>query len=226
MIPHVTIGGESLVPLLRDRLRQATTSPRSIPSGAMRFARGARIRAGHVAVGPHSNVEGHGLWDVPGKLTVGVNGMAFSTDADLTLVRNDGALHTTGHVLINQGARVVVDANAVLRIGDGTFINCFTFVHATSSITIGAGCAISWRCEIFDTQYHELRYEGRRPQLRRILIGDHVWIGAGCRILDGTVLGDGCVVAAGSTVSGTFAPGTLIGGSPATVIRTGVEWSL
>ena len=222
----MTIGGESLGPLLRDRLRQATTSPRSIPSGAMRFARGARIRAGHVVVGPHSQVDGHGLWDVPGKLTVGVNGMPFNVERDITMVRVDGALHTTGHVLINQGARVVVDDGAVLRIGAETFINCFTFVHATSSITIGADCAISWRCEIFDTQYHQLRYEGRRPERRQIVIGDHVWIGAGSRILDGTELGNGCVVAAGSTVSGTFAAGTLIGGSPATVIRTGVDWSV
>ena len=217
---------ESVVAILRERVRRATDKPRSVPAGALRFARGARIQVGHVVVGPHSEVDGHGVWDVPGKLTVGVNGMAFSTPRDITMVRNDGVFHTTGHVRINQGARVVIDAQAVLRIGDGTFINCFTFIHATSSITIGNDCAISWRCELFDTQYHDLRYEGRGPERRQIIIGDHVWIGAGCRILDGTVLGDGCVVAAGSTVGGTYEPGSLIGGSPAKVLRTGVDWNI
>ena len=192
----------------------------------MRYLRGARIQPGRVVVGPHSRVTGNGVWEIDGKLTVGVTGMAFNTVGDRTAVFNEGTLHVAGQVLIHQGARVAVDQGGTLEIGNGTFINAFTIVHATRSIRIGADCAISWRCEIIDSQYHELFYAERRPDRRSVVIGDHVWIGAGTRILDGTVLGDGCVVAAGSIVSGTFPPRTLIGGAPAHVIRTGVDWKL
>ena len=212
--------------LWRDRVRRARESPRVIPAGAMRYFRGARVQPGRVVVGPHSTVRGKGVWRIDGKLTVGVTGMPFNMKGDRTAVLNDGTFHAVGHVLIHRGARLVVDEGAVLEIGNGTFVNAFTIVYATRSIRIGADCAISWRCEIYDSQYHDLRYEGRRPDRRSVVIGDHVWIGAGVRILDGTALGDGCVVAAGSIVSGTFPARTLIGGAPARVLREDVDWAL
>lgn len=212
--------------LWRDRIRRARESPRVIPAGAMRYLRGARVQPGRVVVGPHSTVRGKGVWQIDGKLTVGVTGMPFNIKGDQTALLNDGTFHAAGHVLINRGARVVIDSGATLEIGNGTFVNAFTIVHATRSIRIGGNCAISWRCEIYDTQYHELHYADRRPDRRSVVIGDHVWIGAGSRILDGTVLGDGCVVAAGSIVSGTFPPRTLLGGAPAHVLRENVDWTL
>lgn len=209
-----------------NRIRRAMQTPTGIPAGAMRYLRGARIQRGRAVVGPHCEVSGAGSWDIDGKLTIGVVGMPFNADSDRTVVRNDGRFRATGHVLINRGARVVVDEGAQLSIGSDTFVNCFTIIHATSLITIGRDCAISWRCEIFDSQYHALTYEGRRGERRRVTIGDHVWIGAGTRILDGSEIGDGCVIAAGSVVSGSFPPRSLLGGTPTRIIRPDVDWTL
>lgn len=218
--------GGSASPGLGRRNWQAKNNPRAVGKGVLRYARGARIDPGRVVVGPHSEVGGSGSWDIDEKLTIGVVGMPFNTDGDRTLVRNDGRIHVSGHALINRGARVVVEKGAELHLGRGTFVNPFTIIHATSSISIGDGCAISWRCEILDSQYHELAYEGRRADRRRVVIGNHVWIGAGTRILDGSEIGDGCVVAAGSVVSGTHAPCSLLGGIPARTLRSDVEWTL
>jgi len=42
------------------------------------------------------------------------------------------------------------------------------------------------------------------------VIGDNVWIGAGCIILRGTVIGDNCVIGAGSVIKGKIESNTLI----------------
>lgn len=53
-----------------------------------------------------------------------------------------------------------------------------------------------------------------------IKIGRGCWIGAKATILDGTIIGDGCVVAAGAVVSGKFPDNVIIGGVPAKIIKS------
>ena len=53
-----------------------------------------------------------------------------------------------------------------------------------------------------------------------ITIEEDVWIGAGVRVLDGVVLGRGCVVAAGAVVTKSVSARTVVGGVPAKEIAT------
>lgn len=52
-----------------------------------------------------------------------------------------------------------------------------------------------------------------------IKIGNDCWIGAKVTILDGTVIGDHSIVAAGAVVTGKFPPYSIIGGVPAKIIK-------
>lgn len=52
-----------------------------------------------------------------------------------------------------------------------------------------------------------------------VRIGDNCWIGASAIIMPGVVLGDFCIVAAGSFVRNSFPSYSIIGGSPAKIIR-------
>jgi acetyltransferase-like isoleucine patch superfamily enzyme len=52
-----------------------------------------------------------------------------------------------------------------------------------------------------------------------ITIEDDVWIGSGAIVTDGTTVGRGAVVAAGSVVTRDVEPHTVVGGSPARVLR-------
>ena len=52
-----------------------------------------------------------------------------------------------------------------------------------------------------------------------IKIGSNCWIGAKVTILDGAVVGDGCVIAAGAVVRGTFPENCVIGGVPARILK-------
>ncbi len=58
------------------------------------------------------------------------------------------------------------------------------------------------------------------PSRGGIVVEDDVWIGANTVILDGAVLGRGCVVGAGSVVRGILAPLSENVGSPTRVIGT------
>jgi acetyltransferase-like isoleucine patch superfamily enzyme len=53
-----------------------------------------------------------------------------------------------------------------------------------------------------------------------VRIGHRVWIGANAVVLDGAELGDDCIVSAGSIVSGSIPPRSIVQGNPARVIFT------
>ena len=52
-----------------------------------------------------------------------------------------------------------------------------------------------------------------------VKIGKNCWIGAKVTILDGTVIGDGCIVAAGAVVRGSFPDNVILAGVPAKIIK-------
>lgn len=52
-----------------------------------------------------------------------------------------------------------------------------------------------------------------------IKIGNNCWIGAKVTILDGTIIGDNCIVAAGAVVKGEFPANSIIGGVPAKILK-------
>mgnify|MGYP000688872669 CR=1 FL=1 len=52
-----------------------------------------------------------------------------------------------------------------------------------------------------------------------IKIGKDCWIGSKTTILDGTEIGDGCIIAAGAVVRGKIESYSIIGGIPAKTIK-------
>lgn len=60
----------------------------------------------------------------------------------------------------------------------------------------------------------------------KIAIGNHVWIGCRCTILKGSVLPDNSIIGARSLINRPIkGERTIIGGSPAKVLKTDVDWS-
>lgn len=56
-------------------------------------------------------------------------------------------------------------------------------------------------------------------ELQHTEVGNDVWIGAGCIVLDGVTIGDGAIVAAGAVVTKDVPPYAIVGGVPAQIIR-------
>lgn len=107
---------------------------------------------------------------------------------------------------------------------DSWFNNGFSVVAEACEISFGEDCLVGHDVTIYDSDFHPLSPRDRltnevAPKRAGVAIGNNVFIGSQSVILKGTDIGAGCVVAAGSVVSGTFPPAMLIGGNPARVIR-------
>src|SRR3989339_181788 len=82
-------------------------------------------------------------------------------------------------------------------IGNGTFVNIGVHFEGNAKTEIGRECQIGPFCK-FETTNHV----GDNEEYLPIKVGDNVWMGAGCILLPGVVIGDNTVVAAGTMVKG------------------------
>ena len=71
---------------------------------------------------------------------------------------------------------------------------------------------------VFDDTSLLIREQGVTS--KGIQIGNNVWIGAKATFLDGAIVGNNSVVAAGAVVNGIFPDNVVLGGVPAKIIKT------
>jgi acetyltransferase-like isoleucine patch superfamily enzyme len=114
--------------------------------------------------------------------------------------------------------------NAVIKIGENTFINNECVIVADkSSITIGRDALIGTGVEIMDSDFHNIENVDRKSadyNCKAILIGNNVFIGNNVKILKGVEIGDNCVIGNGSIVTKSFPENVIIAGIPAKIIRS------
>lgn len=131
-------------------------------------------------------------------------------------------LEIRGKFSIHTGCSIAVNEGACLVLGNG-YINHRASIECYQRIEIGDGAAIAKGVTIRDSDAHSIN--GNNAISAPIVIGNHVWIGANAILLKGVTIGSGSVVAAGAVVTRDIPPGSLVGGVPARVLKTGVFWS-
>lgn len=131
-----------------------------------------------------------------------------------------------GHsISIGQGVNLIVKDNAALKIGNNTYFTSDSHIEVVNSVTIGNDCAISWGITIIDSDHHQIISDTKKAEKQdKVIIGNKVWIGCNVTILKSTIIGNNCVVAAGSIVKGTFPDNSLIAGNPAKVVKQSIGW--
>lgn len=144
-----------------------------------------------------------------------------------TLIKIDGngSLHLHDGVYIYAGARIIIASTGKVQIGSNTSIAANTYILSRNEICIGSDCAISWECQIMDTDFHEVI--GNRNKVTEnssVIIGNHVLVCSKVTILKGVVIGDNAVIAAGSVVTKDVPAGCIAAGSPARVVRKNINW--
>ncbi|GAA5901823.1 hypothetical protein JCM6882_008682 [Rhodosporidiobolus microsporus] len=115
-----------------------------------------------------------------------------------------------------------VDYGYNIKFKGGFYANVNCVFLDGAEIHIGDRTAFAPGVHVY-TGTHSTSVIERRGWYDRALpvtIGDDCWIGGHATILPGTIIGDGCTVAAGAVCKGTYPPNSIIGGVPARVLRT------
>ncbi|EFL50835.1 Acetyltransferase (isoleucine patch superfamily)-like protein [Solidesulfovibrio fructosivorans JJ]] len=134
--------------------------------------------------------------------------------------------------------------DSTIRVGARCQLGNVNFVCA-DAITVGDDVIMAWGVTLMDNDSHSTRWEKRADDVRccyddyladranlirnknwthvamsPITIRSRCWIGFNVSILKGVTLGEECVVGAGSVVTKSFPPGSVIVGNPAACIRS------
>lgn len=145
------------------------------------------------------------------------------TYADLDEVR---ALFTelTGEAP-GEGFRLIppffVDCGRNIHVGARVFVNQHGTIYSLAPVTIRDDVLIGPNVSLI-TSGHPVAPSQRFAALtgKPITIERNVWIGAGATVIGGVTVGENSVIAAGAVVTRDVPPNTLVGGNPASVIRS------
>ncbi|RZL44226.1 MAG: acyltransferase [Pedobacter sp.] len=111
-----------------------------------------------------------------------------------------------------------------LKMGNNSAIGQFTEFGAAGGIEIGddviMGSYISFHSENhnFNDTSKLIREQGVTS--KGIKLGNNIWVGAKVTFLDGCVVGNNSVVAAGAVVNSVYPENSIIGGIPAKVLKS------
>ena len=107
---------------------------------------------------------------------------------------------------------------------DKLFIGDYVCIGAEVVILMGGNHThrSDWFCLYPFMDYIEEAYIGKGDTT----IGDGVWLGMRAMIMPGVHIGEGAIVAANSVVTGDVAPYSVVGGSPAKLIKHRFEPSI
>jgi acetyltransferase-like isoleucine patch superfamily enzyme len=96
-------------------------------------------------------------------------------------------------------------------------------LYGHGNLTIGDNVLIAGHCLIIPANHVftdiNIPISNQGETKKGIIIEDNVWIGSGCRILDGITIGTGAIIAAGAVVNKDVLPNTIVGGVPAKLIK-------
>jgi acetyltransferase-like isoleucine patch superfamily enzyme len=106
-----------------------------------------------------------------------------------------------------------------ILIGNNVIIHFDCLLDGRGKITIGNNVDISFGVKIFSEQ-HDMQSDHYDTIKKPVVIKDNVVIGAYSIILPGVKIGTGAVIAAGSVVTKDVDDYTIVGGSPARIIKT------
>ena len=146
-------------------------------------------------------------------------------EENTTLEIHDGPLTRYGNTPYNlrYGAYIEVVNGGKLTIGQGA-ANVGLTIMCAKEVAIGNGVRIGRNVSIRDWNGSHVIINDTYRNHAAVHVEDHVWLCTGCTIMPGVTVGKGAVVAANSTVTKDVPPYSLVGGSPAKVLKENIEW--
>lgn len=171
-------------------------------------------------------------------VTVDIDKTCTFGETSAIYVKTFGGAHVTigRKCVFEEGVTLTVFGDAEVNIGANcTFVrNTEMIVLAGMRLDIGKDCLFSCEIKVYGGDGHaiydlvekkRLNPQNKDNPKNLISIGDHVWVGMRSILLNRTVIGNSCIVGAGTIVKGTFPNNCMIAGIPASIIRKNITWS-
>lgn len=168
------------------------------------------------------NITGEGNQLVLGeKSRIAINRLDITGNNNRVII-GDNVSYKRGHIRISGNNQTII-------IGSQTTLERCNMICAEGcDITIGEDCMISYDVVLRTTDGHSiLDYETRKRinVAAGVVVGNHVWIGAGTIIGKGVCIPNDCIIGARSFVNRSLEQEhAIIAGSPAKVVKVGVTW--
>lgn len=139
------------------------------------------------------------------------------------------SMQAMNNVELNDGVKISKNCSLFggptnhLEIGTGTYVGMNTIMNGyVDKITIGSNVSFGANVYLMVDSGPNASEKLQRlfpVEHGPITIGDHSWIGSESVIMPGVELGEFCIVAANSFVKQSFPPYSIIGGTPARLLR-------
>ncbi len=126
--------------------------------------------------------------------------------------RNKGEIRFGKNLKIDSRALLSANGGKIV-LGDGVGIGRDGILVSQEEISVGKGTIFGPNVLIYDHDHKFDPNEGvsvTEYHCDKVSIGENCWIGANTVILKGTVIGDRCLIAAGSIVKGTIPDGSKV----------------
>lgn len=128
--------------------------------------------------------------------------------------------------VLGDDIRIIVEENAFLKLGgknkeSASGITANAKIMVSKYVEIGEDCIIAWDTFVTDSDWHTF---GTKQHTIPTVIGKHVWLGVGVKVLKGVNIGKNSIVTTNSTVvQGAYPDQTMLGGNPAKILKTNIE---
>lgn len=160
-------------------------------------------------------------------LCVGINSACINLSGKKESIKIGDEVTILGKLVCAEKGRIY--------IGNYTRIGPNSEIGAAESIYIGNYVIISHDIYIYDNNNHSTDPDERillskskfdkyhnswyRSKISPVVIEDNVWIGMNSIILKGVTIGKGSIVAAGSVVTKSIPPYSIVAGNPARIVK-------
>lgn len=148
-------------------------------------------------------------------------------------IGNNSTLIINSNCSIGVNANISIYNNSSVSIGSytSTGIDLLLSAEDCTCIEIGSDCMFSDNVKLRSSDGHGIYDINNKTNtstlknVRKIVLGNHVWIGMSAILLYNTKVGNGSIIGAGTLTKSSYPNNCVVAGIPAKVIKKNMAWS-